>query len=389
MEVHNDGDVVLGEDGLGQLLAEISAEPGLHHHHLAGGALQDAVGLGGVHVRPGVTGGGHDAAPVGVPAEDGGLEQGGTSDGPGHQPGVLLGGQALGLHDHQVGGALAVGGDAPGHVDADVVQQGGEGGLVLLRLDGHPGGPVGKEEQGIVGGGVAVHGEHVEALVGGGLQQGLEDRGLHLGVGGDVAEGGGHVGVDHARALGHGPDADGTAGQLQLIGHLLLHQVGGHDGPGRVGALAGGKLRHDAAHALQHLVHGQLLADDAGGADEDLVLSQAQQLLRQDLHLLGVGQALLAGGGVGVAAVDDHGPGLALLQHLPAQQDGGGAELVGGEQGRAGGRLLGVEDAHVGLFTLAALHAHVAGSGQKSLRAGNAAALDHFICHDGLLLSKS
>ena len=378
---------MLGEHLLGQLLAEVGAEAVLHDHHLAGGALQDAVGLGGVHVRSGVAGGGHDAAPVGVLAEQGGLEQGGAGDGPGHQLGVLLGGQAVGLHDHQMGGALAVGGDAAGHIHADHVQNLGEGGLVRLSLHGHAGGAVGQQEQGVVGAGVAVHGHHVEALVGAGLQHGLHHGGVDLGVGGDVGQHGGHVGVDHAGALGAGADADGAAGQLQLIGHFLLHQVGGHDGPGCVGALLHAHVGDDAAHALQHLLHGELLADDAGGAHEHLVLPQAQQLLRLGLHRLGVLDALLAGGGVGVAAVDDHGAGLALLQDLPVQNDGSGAEFIGGEHGRAGGGLFGVDDGHVGLLALAALHAHIAGACQESLGGGNAAALDQFISHTAYFLS--
>ena len=187
--------------------------------------------------------------------------------------------------------------------------------------------------------------------------------------------------MDHAGALGHGADADGAAGQLHLIGHFLADRVGGHDGPRGVRALVLAQLRDDAAHAVQDLLHRELLADDAGGADKDLVLAQVQQLLRLGLHPLGVLDALGAGGGVGVSAVDDHSAGLALLQDLTVQNDRSGAEFIGGEHGRAGSGLLRIDDGHVGLLALPALHAHIAGARQKALGSGNAAALDQFICH--------
>ena len=71
---------------LSQLLTEVSAEAVLHHHHLMAALLGysrpwwDPRRLRG-------RGGGHDAAPVGVLAEQGGLEQGGPGDGAGHQLG--------------------------------------------------------------------------------------------------------------------------------------------------------------------------------------------------------------------------------------------------------------------------------------------------------------
>ena len=187
--------------------------------------------------------------------------------------------------------------------------------------------------------------------------------------------------MDHTGALGHGADADSAAGQLHLIGHFLADRVSGHDGPRGVRALVLAQLRDDAAHAVQDLLHRELLADNAGGADKDLVLAQVQQLLRLGLHPLGILDTLGASGGVGVAAVDDHGAGLTLLQDLTVQNDRSGAEFIGGEHGRAGSGLLRINDGHVRLLTLPALYAHIAGSCQKALGCGNAAALDQFICH--------
>ena len=282
----------------------------------------------------------------------------------------MLGGQAVGLDDDQMGRALAVGGDAAGHVDADVLDETGESRLVLLGLDLDAGGAVGEQDHGVVGGGVAVDGAHIEALVDGVVQHLLQVGGRALGVGGDVGEGGGHVGVDHAGALGHRADADGAGGELELVGGFLADGVGGHDGIGRVGAVGLVELGgDDLTDAIEHLLDGQLLADDAGGADEDLVLD-----------------ALRAGGGVGVAGVDDDGAGLAVLEDLTVENDGSGAELVGSEHCGAGRLGLGVEDGHIGLLGLAALHADVHSARGKALRGGDATAFDHFVFHSVVLL---
>ena len=372
---------MLGEHFLGQLLAEIGAEAVLHDLDLAGSALDDAVSLGGIHVRAGIAGSSHDAAPVGVAAEHGSLEQHGAGDGLGDQAGVMLGGQAVSLDLDQVSGALAVGSDAAGDVDADMLDQAGKRSLVFLGLDLNAGGAVGQQEDGVVGGGVAVDGAHVEALVDRRGEHLLQVGSVSLGVGGDVNQHGGHVGVDHTGALGHRADTDGTGGQLQLIGGFLLLGVGGHDGPGSVRALFGGHVGDDAAHAVEHLLDRKSLADHAGGADENLILAQAQQLFRLGLDSLGILDALLAGGGVGVAAVDDDGAGLALLEDLSVEDDGRCAELVRGEAGRAGGGILGIENGHVRLFGLAALDAGINCAGGIALRGGHAAAFNHFVCH--------
>ena len=259
--------------------------------------------------------------------------------------------------------------------------------LVLLGLDLDAGGAVGEQDHGVVGGGVAVDGAHIEALVDGVVQHLLQVGGVALGVGGDVGEGGGHVGVDHAGALGHRADADGAGGELELVGGFLADGVGGHDGIGRVGAVGLVELGgDDLTDAIEHLLDGQLLADNAGGADEDLVLTHAEELLSLALDGPGVLDALGAGGGVGVAGVDNDGAGLAVLEDLTVENDGGGAELVGGEHRGAGRLGLGVEDGHIGLLGLAALHADVHSARGKALRGGDAAAFDHFVFHSVVLL---
>ena len=116
---------------------------------------------------------------------------------------------------------------------------------------------------------------------------------------------------------------------------------------------------------------------NAGGADEDLVLAHAEELLGLALDGPGVLDALRAGGGVGVAGVDDDGAGLALFQDLAVKDDRSCAELVRGEAGRAGAGQVGVENSDVGLLVLALFDGGVDRAGGEALRRGNAA-LDLF-----------
>ena len=299
----------------------------------------------------------------------------------------MLGGQAVGLDLDEVGRALAGGSDAAGHVGADGEHEIGHRLLVFLGLDLNAGGAVGKQEDRVVGGGVAVDGAHIEALVDRRGEHLLQVGGIGLGVSRHVDEHRRHVGVDHARALGHRADLHRAGGELQLIGALLADGIGGHDGVGSLGAVLLGELGgNDLADALEHLVDRKSLADDAGGADEHFVLAEAEQLFRLALNGAGILDALRAGGGVGVAGVDDDGAGLAVLEDLTVENDGSGAELIGSEHRGAGRLGLGVEDGHIGLLGLAALHADVHSARGKALRGGDAAAFDHFVFHSVVLL---
>ena len=290
----------------------------------------------------------------------------------------MLGGQAVGLDLDEVGRAFTVGSDAAGHIGADGKHEVGHRLLVFFGLDLNAGSAVGEQEDRVVRGGVAVDGAHVEALIHSRGEHLLQVCGIRLGVGRHVDEHRRHIGVDHARALGHRADLHRAGGELQLIGALLADGIGGHDGVGSLGAVLLGKLcGNDLADALKHLVDRKSLADDAGGADEHFVLAEAEQLFRLALNGAGVFDALLAGGGVGVAGVDDDGAGLALFQDLAVKDDRSCAELVRGEAGRAGAGQVGVENSDVGLLVLALFDGGVDRAGGEALRRGNAA-LDLF-----------
>ena len=137
--------------------------------------------------------------------------------------------------------------------------------------------------------------------------------------------------MDHAGAFGNGTDAAGFAVDGKFHGELLGVGVGGHDGgggivaAGRTGFQLGGG-RGNARHKGGQL-HG--LADDAGGGGQHVVGIDAQSLGHQVTGILCQLDAVRRAG-VGVAAVDHNGLGVAVLQVFPVHRDGGTVHLVGG-----------------------------------------------------------
>ena len=232
-----------------------------------------------------------------------------------------------------MGGALAV----PGVLGAHVLGNGGQGvhkGVVVgaLGLDGHVARqPRRQDEEGIVGGRVQVH-AHLVVGAGHHLAQGLlQHGGADGGVGGVKGQHGGHIGCDHPAALADGPQGAGHAPQLEADGVLLGVGVGGHDGGGGVGAALGGvgqfgRRRRDARGKG---VDGHGLADDAGGGGQDVPGRDAQGLAGQAAAFLSQVHPV-GGAGVGVAAVDQDGLGIAVGQMGPVHLDGCAADLVGG-----------------------------------------------------------
>ena len=88
----------------------------------------------------------------------------------------------------------------------------------------------------------------------------------------------------------------------------------------------------------EDLAHRQAEADQAGRADQHVARIAADRFGRRGAHRLGIGAALGAGAGIGVAAVDDHARRMAArhVEPLEAGLDRRRAELVLGEDG--GGR---------------------------------------------------
>ena len=151
---------------------------------------------------------GNDAAPVGVGAEQGGFHQGAVGDRLGDLPRLGVGARAGHIDAHQVRRALGVGGDGAGQLPADRRQRGAElrqtvaGERRAFRL------AVGQDEQRVVGAGVALDADAVEAAVAGGAQDGVKIVGRDRGVGHQEAEHRRHVRPDHRGPLGESRDPD-------------------------------------------------------------------------------------------------------------------------------------------------------------------------------------
>mmetsp|Transcript_28697 Transcript_28697/g.62864 ORF Transcript_28697/g.62864 Transcript_28697/m.62864 type:complete len:228 (+) Transcript_28697:287-970(+) len=132
-----------------------------------------------------VADGGGDAAPVGVAAEDGRLDEAAGHHALRHHLRVLRARRARHLALDEHGGALAVPRDALGQRlqgDSDGIEQ--RLGLHAVRVadDGVPRRAIGQPDDAVVGGGVAVHRNLVEALDGGGRDDLTPKLRLHRGV---------------------------------------------------------------------------------------------------------------------------------------------------------------------------------------------------------------
>ena len=88
------------------------------------------------------------------------------------------------------------------------------------------------------------------------------------GIGGYEAEHGGHVGVNHPRALGHAADVNLGAADVHGHAHFLGVGVGGHHGAGQRIAAVVGQL--NLLHAGPYESHGQLDANDSCAEDQHL-----------------------------------------------------------------------------------------------------------------------
>ena len=118
----------------------------------------DAVGI---DLRAGVADGGDEASPVRIAAGPRGFYQRGMGDGFGDAQGVGIAGGAVDAQFDNMGDTFAVGDDLPRERSADLGERGGE-----VRIAGADGGAAGagsEQQHGVVGGGVAVDGDAIEA----------------------------------------------------------------------------------------------------------------------------------------------------------------------------------------------------------------------------------
>src|SRR6185437_13951352 len=130
-----------------------------------------------------VASGGDQPAPVGVVAGPGGLDQGRVRDSPCDAEGVGIGGGATDVELDQMGCAFCIGDDLLCQGGADVPKRGGERSGIALA-ESRAGCAAGEQQDGVVGGGVAIDGDAVEAGLCGAAEELLQERR----VGGHVGE---------------------------------------------------------------------------------------------------------------------------------------------------------------------------------------------------------
>jgi len=157
--------------------------------------------------------------------------------------------------------------------------------------------------------------------------------------------------VDHSRALGHAADPHPLATEIGLQGDLLEGQIGGEDGAGGGGAPRRAQGRHQWIEPRQQGVDRDRHADHAGGADQHLLGLHVEFGGHCGGGAQAVDQASLAGAGIGLTGVGEHGPGTAgaFSQALGAEVDAGGPHPVGGEAAGADGPLWRQQQGEIGL----------------------------------------
>jgi tetratricopeptide (TPR) repeat protein len=296
-----------------------------------------------LELHAGVTRRRDDPPPVGVRPEDRRLDQRALGHRLRHAQRLAVVAQPLDLDGHQVAGPLRVGDDRPRQFGADPRDRPGEARQPLPLQAGHstPGErlAVGEQQQRVVGAGVPLDADAVEAPRRGAARHGGQVVRRHGGVAEDEGEQGRHVRPDHGGPLGHAGQPDVPAVDRNLPGDDLGARVGGEDGVGEVvERLRGvGQRAGRGPDARLDLGHGQVSADDPRRADEELLGPAADGLGGDRGHAAGVFEPARAGAGVGVARAEDDPAGVGGGDALLADADGGGADAVLGEHPRGGG----------------------------------------------------
>ncbi|MNO95606.1 hypothetical protein D3C76_872510 [compost metagenome] len=170
--------------------------------------------------------------------------------------------------------------------------------------------------------------------------------GCDLGVGGDVAEHGGHVRADHACTLADAGDGNGHAIVLELAAGTLGQGVGGHDAGGGFSPVVFRQVVQGGLQGAFDLLDWQRLADHTGGKWQYRLGRHAGQLGELGAGALGSGQARCTGTGVGVAGVGQQVTHSAL-NALLGEDNRSGAKGVEGEHASDAGAFGTAHDHHI------------------------------------------
>ena len=136
---------------------------------------------------------------------NGSLDEIGRTDGSGDLACISFGSCPCDTDFDQLRGAFAISGDHLRQFYTDMGQTLFKQGKISLRCDRHAGGSIGQDNNHVIGACVSVHGQHVEALVHGSAQQGLQCVVVHGRIGGDEGQHRGHVGMDVPEPLAMPP----------------------------------------------------------------------------------------------------------------------------------------------------------------------------------------
>ena len=192
--------------------------------------------------------------------------------------------------------------------------------------------------------------------------------------------------MDHARALGDTAHAAGLTAYGEFQGDLLDLGVGGHDTVGGIQRAVLGKPCHQGGDAVCNGGDIQGLTDDTGGGYHHVCGGDVQSLAQQVGHLLGDLDAVCVAG-VGVAAVADHGLGVAVGDVVLGDGQGRALDAVGGVDAGGGGLHVGVDDRQV-MLGLVLADAAMDAVGGKALRGTDTAGDTGDGRHDFLLYLK-
>ena len=297
---------------------------------------------------------GQDAAQVRVAGVKGRFHQRRVGNGIGHLAALGAGAPAFNAHGDELGGSFAIAHDGLGQLLRGVHQCG----LELLAAGAVPvaDGRVarlvrGQHDEGIVGRGVAVDADAVERAIGQFARQLGQQGRVDGGVGSQVAQHGGHVGADHARALAHAGDVHCHAIDLHALAEGLGHGVGGHDAFGCACPVRWLGIGQGCGQARNQAIHGQGFQNHTRGKRQHLLRRQPQVLGQGLAGGAGALQAIGACASVGIAGVDDQSANLRTgLQVLTAHLHGCGAKAVLREHASHAGAF--IEQKHRQVFAV-------------------------------------
>mmetsp|Transcript_29360 Transcript_29360/g.67435 ORF Transcript_29360/g.67435 Transcript_29360/m.67435 type:complete len:457 (-) Transcript_29360:167-1537(-) len=248
-----------------------------------------------------------DPSRVRIVSRHGTFEQGRVDEMSSEPAGVRVGsGEAPDVHPDDVFGSLAVADDVGGESGGDLAHSRFEFRELVFGERDDVGG---EDGDGVGGGFVSVDGDGVVAVVDGRGEDRLKLGFFHCGVGEDIGQHGGHVGLDHTGSLGD-PHDPGPA--LQRPTPQFGIPIGGHDRPcGREGVpVPLRNLRHGRGnHLPRQLFGGKPPPDHAGAARQNAPSSSRK--IETGRHgvadRLGGGLAVVGGADVGDLVVDDQG----------------------------------------------------------------------------------